>query len=66
MAFIQLLIDKFVEKTVLIAIIGLLNQKLLSKNPPKTKKKRPKPMVFRQIGHQAKIMVRAPTTHRIT
>ena len=59
--FIQLLIDKFVEKMVLIAIIGLLNQKLLSKKP----KKQPKPTVFRQIGHQVKIMVRAPTTHRM-
>ena len=36
--FIQLLRDKFVEKMVLLAIIGLLNQKLLSKKPPKTKK----------------------------
>ena len=36
--FFQLLIDKIVEKMVLIAIIGLLDQKLLSKNPPKTKK----------------------------
>ena len=64
--FIQLLRDKFVEKMVLLAIIGLLNQKLLSKKNPQTKKKTPKPTVFRQIGHQVKIMVGGQTTHRMT
>ena len=53
--FIQLLRDKFVEKMVLLAIIGLLNQKLLSKKPPKTKKKHQNRLYFAKLATRSKL-----------